>query len=192
MQSLVFLRRAHIMQHRAGRNRRRRMLCQPKAFERAHIQLALDQRHGKLPRPDPILDARPRRNPLELRRQSGALGDEHFARSSFNNLVHRLLPGRGSGELRRAKLSGGNVQQGHRADQPGCCGRIPGFGRGWLWPRRERPCASGCQIVRGCRIRAGFSLRGWFFGVLGNPCSSEGYGLQPVHRRSRIGAGFSP
>ena len=119
MQSLVFLRRAHIMQHRAGRNRRRRVLCQPKAFKRAHIQLPLDQRHGKLPRPNPILDARPRRNPLEWCGQRGALGNEHFARSGLYNLVHRLLPGRGSGELRRAKFSGGNVQQGHRADQPG-------------------------------------------------------------------------
>ena len=67
VQRLVALRRAHIMQHRSGRNRRRRVIAQPIAFQRAHIQLTLDQGHGKLPRPHPVLDARPRRNPLQLR-----------------------------------------------------------------------------------------------------------------------------
>ena len=39
VQRLVFLRGPHVMQNRAGRNRRRIMPYEPKPLERLHIQL---------------------------------------------------------------------------------------------------------------------------------------------------------
>ena len=93
------------------------MARQPKSFKRVHIQLALDERNRKLPRPNPILDACPGRNSFELRWQLRACGGKNLARSGFYNFVHRSLPRRRPRELSRAKFARGNVQQRNRADR---------------------------------------------------------------------------
>ena len=72
VQRFVLLRGPHVVEHRAGRNRRSVVSHQAVSFERAHTELALHERHRKVARPYPVFNARARRNLFQCRRQLGA------------------------------------------------------------------------------------------------------------------------
>jgi hypothetical protein len=74
VQRLVLLRGAHIVEERAGGDGGGGMIVEAEALQSAHIQLALDERNGKVAGPDPVLDARAGLNPVKLRRKLGAGG----------------------------------------------------------------------------------------------------------------------
>ena len=101
----------HLVQfQRSGRNRRRFVPHQPISFERPHAELPLHQRYSKFTRPDPILNACPRRNPLERCRQLRARSHKHLACPCHQNRVRGQLPRIRPVKLRRPKLSGRDIQ----------------------------------------------------------------------------------
>ncbi len=95
VQRLVLLRGAHVMQHRAGRNRRRLMPLQPKTLERPHIQLPLHAAARQTPRVQIQSSTR-----VCAGIRSNCAGSSALAARSTSlgaassSLFHRLLPRR--------------------------------------------------------------------------------------------------
>ena len=127
VQRFILLCGAHVVQHGSGCNRRRLVAVQPESLKRTHIQLPLDKRDRKVTRPHPILNPRPRRNPLQLRRKLRARSHQHLAGSGQQQRIDGLCPGIRAVKLRGAKLARRHIQQRERANRfsgscaPGRC-----------------------------------------------------------------------
>src|SRR5580658_2408181 len=65
VQRFNLLRGANVVEHCAGCYGSSRMAVEAVAFERADVQLALNQRHGEFAGPDPVFDAGPCSDTLE-------------------------------------------------------------------------------------------------------------------------------
>ena len=105
VQRIVFLSGTDVMEDRAGSDGRRLVPDEPIAFERAHVKLALDQRNGKVARPDPVFNARSRRNTFERRGHLGRRCQQNFACAGDQNRVDGELESASALKLRRAKFA---------------------------------------------------------------------------------------
>ena len=117
MQRFVLLRGAHVVQHGSGGDGGGLMADQAEAFERTHIQLALDQRHGEVAGPDPVFHAGAGSDTFQCRGSSARGREQHFAGAGHQDFVDGLLARCGAGELSGAKFAGGNVEQRDCADR---------------------------------------------------------------------------
>ncbi len=157
VQGVVFLRGAHVVQHRAGCNRRRLVALEAEAVERADVHLAFEQRNSVIAIPDPVLDAGAGGDARELRGRIGAGGDQHLAGGGHQQLIERLRAGVGPLELGGAKFARGNVKQREAAD--GSIRGGSGFGGARLGRRGRRiEGRGGFRGNRGLRRRIGAGL----------------------------------
>ncbi len=95
VQGFVLLRCAHVMQDGTGGDGGGEVSVEAEAFQGPDVELALDQGHGEVTGPNPVLNAGAGRNALEIGPFGGAGGKEDFAGAGQQKLVYGLLAGGG-------------------------------------------------------------------------------------------------
>ena len=115
MQGFVLLGGPDVMKHRPGGDGGRVVADEPVTLQRTDVKLPLDKRNGEVARPHPVFNPGAGRNFFQSRRHCTRSRQQNFAGPGHEDFVHGLLARGGAGEFRSAKLAGGNVEQGDRA-----------------------------------------------------------------------------